>query len=61
MRSVKIQNLAFRLDQITESNVWEPEDNIFDHNYHKLSVKDCVTNYICGYLSRKLTNNTKCI
>jgi len=48
VRSIKIQNLARRLDDILDSDVWEADD-IFDHCYYKSTVNDCITYYICGY------------
>jgi len=58
VRSIKIQNLASRLDEILDTDVWEADD-IFDHSYYKSTVKDCITYYICGYVSRKLLNHVK--
>lgn len=59
VRCTKIKKLAGTLDSIVDSGLWEADD-IFDHNYCKTSVKECVTYYICGYVSRKLSNHTKC-
>lgn len=59
LRFKKLQNLTSRLDEIVNTGMWEADD-IFDHDYCKSSVKECITYYICGYVSRKLSNHTKC-
>ncbi|CAI6359121.1 unnamed protein product [Macrosiphum euphorbiae] len=59
LRFKKLQNLTSRLDEIVNTGMWEADD-ILDHDYCKSSVKECITYYICGYVSRKLSNHTKC-
>lgn len=49
---IKTQNLRYRLDDILESDVLEADD-IFDHDYCKLSVNDCIIYYICVMLAGK--------
>lgn len=51
---IKIKKLTDKLDQISSAGMWEADD-VFDHYYcNQTSVKDCVTYYICGYLSRQI-------
>jgi len=60
MRSVKekkINNVLSKLDNIVNESIWEAED-LFDHNYSKSSVKDCVCYYINGYVSKQITKYT---
>ncbi|CAH1731422.1 unnamed protein product [Aphis gossypii] len=59
LRFTKLQKLSSRIDEIVNSNMWEADD-IFDHDYCKSSVKECIIYYICGYVSRKISNHTKC-
>ncbi|CAH1731084.1 unnamed protein product [Aphis gossypii] len=58
-RADKIRNLSIKLDTLIDEGVWEAED-IFDHDYTKSSVKDCVCYYICGYVSKQIIKHTKC-
>jgi len=47
LRFKKLQNLTSRLDEIVNTGMWEADD-IFDYDYCKSSVKECITYYICG-------------
>jgi len=58
-REDKIRNLSIKLDTLIDEDVWEAED-IFDHGFTKLSVKDCVCYYICGYVGKPIIKHTKC-
>lgn len=38
---------------------WEA-DELLDHDYCQSPIKDCITYYICGYVSRQILKHTKC-
>lgn len=59
IRSIKINELASRLDKIADMGTWEA-DELLDHDYCQSPVKDCITYYICGYVSRQILKHTKC-
>jgi len=60
-RTDKITSLKKRLDLLVSNEV--EVDEIFEsdiHSYFKADSDACVLYYICGYVTRYLTNSIKC-